>query len=50
MAYPQYVHVESSSPSLDEKGVQQVQEIVGATLFYGRAVGNKLLVVINTTS
>ena len=46
----QYAHVESSSPSLDEKGVQRVQEIVGACLFYGRAVDNKLLVAINTIS
>ena len=49
-AKQQYAHVESSSPSLDEKGVRRVQEIVGATLFYGRAVDNKLLVAINTIS
>ena len=36
-AKQQYAHVESSSPSLDEKGVRRVQEIVDPTLFYGRA-------------
>ena len=30
--------------------MRQVQEIVGACLFYGRAVDNKLLVAINTIS
>ena len=30
--------------------MQRVQEIVGACLFYGRAVDNKLLVAINTIS
>ena len=49
-AKQQYVHVESSGPSLDEKGVRRVQEIVVACLFYGRAVDNKLLVAINTIS
>ena len=43
----QYAHVEGSSPSLNEKGVQEVQSIVGVLLFYGRAVDNKLLVAIN---
>ena len=46
-AKQQYAHVEGSSPSLDEKGVQRVQAIVGAFLFYGRAVNNKLLIAIN---
>ena len=49
-AKQQYAHVESASPSLDEKGVQRVQEIMGSCLFYGRAVDNKLLVAINTIS
>ena len=30
--------------------LQRVQEIVDTTLFYGRAVNNKLLVAINTIS
>ena len=49
-AKQQYAHVKSLSPSFDDKGVRRVQEIVGACLFYGRAVDNKLLVAINTIS
>ena len=46
-AKEQYTHVALPSPKLDEKGVKRVQEVVGALLFYGRAVDNKLLVAIN---
>jgi hypothetical protein len=46
-AKEQHTHVASPSPKLDPKGVKRVQEIVGALLFYGRAVDNKLLVAIN---
>ena len=46
-AKEQHTHVALPSPKLDPKGVKHVQEIVGALLFYGRAVDNKLLVAIN---
>ena len=46
-AKEQHTHRAPPSPKLDEKGVKRVQEVVGALLFYGRAVDNKLLVVIN---
>ena len=42
-----HTHAAEPSPALDEKGVKSIQEIVGALLFYGRAVNNKLLVAIN---
>ena len=47
-AKEQHTHTAPPSPKLDEKGVKHVQEVVGALLFYGRAVDNKLLVAINT--
>ena len=34
-------------PSLDAKGIKRVQNIVGALLFYGQAVDNKVLVDLN---
>ena len=37
-------------PKLDEKGIKQVQMIVGALLFIGRAVNNKLLVALSAIS
>ena len=46
-AKEQHTHVARPSLKLDPKGVKRVQEIVGALLFYGRAVDNKLLVAIN---
>jgi hypothetical protein len=46
-AKEQHTHVARPSPKLDPKGVKWVQEIVGALLFYGQAVDNKLLVTIN---
>ena len=39
---------EPPSPSLNAEGVERIQGIVSAGLFYGRAVNNKLLVVLNT--
>ena len=44
----QLAHGESSSPPLNAKGIKRVQEIIGGGLFYGQAVGNKLLVVLDT--
>ena len=43
----QYAHIETPSPKLDGKGVLRIQAIVGALLFYGRAVNNKLCVACN---
>ena len=43
-AKEQYTHTLPPSPALDKKGVKQVQEIVGALLFYTRAIDSKLLV------
>ena len=40
-AKEQHTHVARPSPKLDPKGVKRIQEIVGALLFYGRAVDNK---------
>ena len=36
-----------TSPPLDAKGIKRVQQIVGALLYYARAVDNKLLVALN---
>ena len=44
----QLAHEEPPSPPLNEEGVKRVQAIVGAGLFYGRAVDNELLVALNT--
>ena len=35
------------SPSLNDKGIKRVQGIVGALLYIGRAVNNKLLVALS---
>jgi hypothetical protein len=40
----QLVSEEEPSPSLDDAGIKRVQGIVGAVLYYARAVNNKLLV------
>ena len=47
-AKEQYTHIETPTPKLDPKGVLRIQAIVGALLFYGRAVDNNLLVALNT--
>jgi len=36
-----------TSPSLDDEGIKRVQRIVGAILYYARAVDNKLLVALS---
>ena len=41
---------EDSAPPLDGKGVKRVQRIVGALLYYARAVDNKLLVPLSAIS
>ena len=41
------IHKEDTSPPLDEAGIKIIQAIVGAVLFYERAVSNKLLVTLN---
>ena len=41
-------HEEPPSPPLNTEWVKRIQAIVGAGLFYGRAVDNKLLVALNT--
>ena len=38
---------EDSYPALDEVGVHRLQMIVGALLYYSRAVNNKLLVALS---
>ena len=38
---------EDTSPKLDEDGIKRVQMIVGALLYVGRAVNNKLLVALS---
>ena len=43
-ANPQMAHIEDTSQPPDEAGIKRIQAIVGAVLFYGRAVDNKLLV------
>ena len=41
---------EDTSPSLGDAGVKRIQRIVGALLYYARAVDNKLLVPLSTIS
>ena len=36
-------HTDYDSPALDNKGVKQIQGIVGVLLYVGRAVNNKLV-------
>ena len=43
----QQAHGEDTSPPLDAEGVKRVQKIVGALLWIGRAVNNKLLVALS---
>ena len=35
------------SPPLNEKGIKRIQDIVGALIYVGRAVNNKLLVALS---
>ena len=46
-AKTQMTHKEDTSPPLYEAGIKQIQSIVGAVLFYGRAIHKKLLVTLN---
>ena len=43
----QYAAEADDSAPLDKAGILRVQSIVGALLFYGRAVDNKLLVALS---
>ena len=45
----QLTQEEDTSPALDAAGIKRVQAIVGALLYYARAVDNKLLVALSTT-
>ena len=45
---PQMAHTEDTSPPLDEVSIKRIQAIVGAVLFYGKAIDNKLLVTLNS--
>ena len=47
-ANPEIAYIEDTSPPLDEAGIKHIQAIVGAVLFYGRAVDNKLLFTLNS--
>ena len=41
-------HIEDTSPPLDDAGIKCIQAIVGAILFYGREVKDKLLITLNS--
>ena len=43
----QIVQPTDTSPTLDDKGIKRVQCIVGALIYVGRAVNNKLLVALS---
>ena len=43
----QYAAEDDYSPTLDADGILRVKSIVGALLFYGRAVNNELLVSLS---
>ena len=43
----QYAAEAESSPTIDALGIEWVQGIVGALLYYARAVNNKLLVALS---
>ena len=45
-ATQQVVQPTEDSPTLNDKGIKRVQGIVGALLYIGRAVNNKLLVAL----
>jgi hypothetical protein len=46
----QLTHVDPYSPPLSTEGVKRIQGIVGALLYYARAVDNKLLATLSTLS
>ena len=41
-------HTEDDSPELDDKCIKRIQGILGDILYIGRAVNNKLLVVLSS--
>ena len=43
----QQAHEEDTSPPLEADGIKRVQQIIGARLWIGRAVNNKLLVALS---
>ena len=45
-AKQQFTNSPDASPKLDDAGIKIIQAIVGALLYYGRAVDNKLLVAL----
>ena len=42
-----FTHSPDTSPPLDVAGVKRIQAIIGALLYYGRAVDNKLIVALS---
>ena len=46
-AKQQIVQPTDTIPSLDDKGIKRVQGIVGALLYVGRALNNKLVVALS---
>jgi hypothetical protein len=46
----QLTHVDPYSPPLSTDGVKRIQGIIGALLYYARAVDNKLLATLSTLS
>ena len=47
-ANEQLTHEDDKSPPLDNQGTKRIQGIVGALLYYARAVDNKLLVGLSS--
>ena len=45
----QLIHEDDRSPPLNNQGTKRIQSIVGALLYYARAVDNKLLVGLSST-
>ena len=46
-AKQQFANWTDASPKLDDTGIKRIQAIVGALLYYGRAIDNKLLVALS---
>jgi hypothetical protein len=46
----QIAHNEPYSPPLSDEGIKRIQGIIGALLYYARAVDNKLLATLSTLS
>ena len=47
---PQLTEPEDDSPPLDAKGINEIQQIVGSSLYYGRAIDNTILPAITSLS